>query len=125
MKINITIEIDDEELKKFMTEEKQEKIAENSVSQYARWFGEESIKWVNNLDCNLAYLKRAQDYANGLLQLRKKLYLNDVYDMLGLSRTMAGNIVGWDLGKAESDGFAVSYTHLSNQYGMEELTDVT
>ena len=40
--------------------------------------------------------KYTQDrYANDLLKAKKRVFLNDVYEMLGLPRTKAGQIVGW------------------------------
>ena len=41
------------------------------------------------------YLRRQQDYANELLKAKGHLYLNEVYDILGLPRSKAGQIVGW------------------------------
>ena len=36
-----------------------------------------------------------QARANDLLKAKGYLFLNDVYDMLGIPRTKAGQIVGW------------------------------
>ena len=41
------------------------------------------------------YLRHQQNYANELLRSRGYVFLNDVYDMLGIRRTKAGQIVGW------------------------------
>ena len=36
-----------------------------------------------------------QEFANEKLRLKGHLFLNDVYDMLDIPRTKAGQIVGW------------------------------
>ena len=41
------------------------------------------------------YLRRQQDYANELLKAKGHLYLNEVYEILGMQRSKAGQIVGW------------------------------
>lgn len=64
-------------------------------SQYAKFFDETCMCWDRNADYNLTFLRLKQAEANDRLKLRGHLYLNEVYDMLGLQRTKAGNIVGW------------------------------
>ena len=41
------------------------------------------------------FLKRQQDWANDKLKAQGHLFLNEVYDMIGIPRTAAGNVVGW------------------------------
>ena len=41
------------------------------------------------------YLRRQQDWANEKLKQKGHLFLNEVYDMLGINRTRAGQVVGW------------------------------
>jgi hypothetical protein len=65
------------------------------VSSYARFFDESCPSWTNDPEMNVMFLKAQQHYANMLLQSRGHLFLNEVYDMLGLPRTKAGQIVGW------------------------------
>lgn len=67
----------------------------SSISDYARFFDESSSEWKKDSEFNLCFLKARQQYANDLLRTRGYLFLNEVYDMLGIQRTKAGQIVGW------------------------------
>lgn len=64
-------------------------------SEYAKFFDCGCKGWEKNAEINLKVLRCQQDYANDLLRARGFLFLNDVYDMLGIPRTKAGQIVGW------------------------------
>ena len=75
-----------------------EKRDDNHLSSYARYFAPDCPNWSNNRDYNMLYLKNQQTYANNLLRSRGHLFLNEVYDMLGLPRTKDGCVVGWVLG---------------------------
>lgn len=65
------------------------------ISEYARFFDECSSYHKKDPEYNLMFLRRQQDYANEMLKSRKHLFLNEVYDMLGIPRTKAGQVVGW------------------------------
>ena len=67
----------------------------NLYSDYARFFDESSPYWQKDPEYNLVFLKAQQQYANDLLRAKGRLFLNDVYDMLGIEKTKAGQIVGW------------------------------
>jgi hypothetical protein len=67
----------------------------NLYSDYARFFDEASPCWQNDPEYNLMFLKSQQQYANDLLKAKGRLFLNEVYDMLGIDRTKAGQVVGW------------------------------
>lgn len=67
----------------------------NTISEYARFFDDGCTGWDKNAEYNLTFLKHQQNYANDLLRSRGHLFLNEVYDMLGIPRTKAGQIVGW------------------------------
>ncbi len=66
------------------------------ISEYARFFDEwNSDAHTKDPEYNLMFLRRQQDYANEMLKSRGHLFLNEVYDMLGIPRTKAGQVVGW------------------------------
>lgn len=67
----------------------------DGYSDYAKFFDEYCAGWSKDPEKNLFFLKRQQDYANNALQAKGYLFLNDVYDMLGIQRTKAGQCVGW------------------------------
>lgn len=64
-------------------------------SEYAKFFDEYCAGWDKNADYNLTFLRMRQAEANKRLQENGMLFLNEVYDMLGIDRTKAGQIVGW------------------------------
>lgn len=67
----------------------------NLYSDYARFFDESCANWQNSPEYNLMFLKSQQQYANDLLKAKGRLFLNEVYDMLGIDQTKAGQVVGW------------------------------
>lgn len=67
----------------------------NGVSEYAKFFDEVSTNWSKDPEYNLMFLRRQQDWANEKLKATGYLFLNEVYDMLGIPRTQAGQVVGW------------------------------
>lgn len=64
-------------------------------SAYARFFDDGCLGWDKDAELNLFTLHQVQEHANDLLKTRGHLFLNEVYDMLGIKRTKAGNVVGW------------------------------
>lgn len=67
----------------------------NEHSQYARFFDQLSPNWSKQPEYNLVFLQCQQRWANDMLKARGHLFLNEVYDFLGLERTTAGSVVGW------------------------------
>lgn len=66
-----------------------------TYSDYARFFDESCPAWQNDPEYNLTFLRAQQQYANDLLKAQGRLFLNDVYKMLGIDITKAGQVVGW------------------------------
>lgn len=71
------------------------RVAPGEPSIYARFFDEYSSSFNKEPEYNLIFLKAQQNYANDLLHARGHVFLNDVYDMLGIPRSQAGAVVGW------------------------------
>lgn len=88
--VSVSVETKETEVKT-----KSEKSGVETVSQYARLFDEGCTGWTVNAEYNLVYLRDIERWANTMLRCKKYLFLNDVYDMLGMSKTKAGQIVGW------------------------------
>ena len=85
----------DEEGNEVVVKEEVKTMDPNLYSDYAKFFDESNVNWNRNPEYNLMFLKSQQQYANDLLKSRGRLFLNEVYDMLGIERTKAGQVVGW------------------------------
>ena len=67
-----------------------------TVGDYSRFFDERCLGYEkNNPEYNLMTIKRVESYANDQLQAKGHIFLNEVYDMLGMSRTPVGAVAGW------------------------------
>ena len=52
------------------------------------------------------FLHAQQEYFNNMLRARGHVFLNEVYDALGIQRTSAGSMVGWVMRKdGKGDNF--------------------
>lgn len=74
-------------------------------SPYARIISEtSSTAWDPNEDYTTMNLTEIQAWANRRLQKKGHLFLNEVFDQLGLSRMKEGALVGW-LKNGDGDGY--------------------
>lgn len=69
--------------------------ASSRHSEFARFFDESSAYWEKDSEYNLMFLNRMQDWANNRLRANGRLFLNEVYEALGIPTTKAGQVVGW------------------------------
>lgn len=100
------VEITDEKTGKKKTVRR---VGPQAHSQYARFFDEFSSEWQREPEYNLVFLHCQQNYFNDMLRARGHLFLNEVYDRLGIPRSKAGAIVGWVV---TDDGSTDNYVDL-------------
>jgi hypothetical protein len=74
-------------------------------SPYARFFDETSRSWSKTAEYNHMFLRSQQNWANDKLTAHGFLFLNEVYEALGLERTQAGQVVGWKKDSKTGDKF--------------------
>lgn len=54
-----------------------------------------SKNWSPDMAINQFFLRQVESYANEMLRRRGHVFLNEIYDELGLKRTSHGAIAGW------------------------------
>lgn len=75
-------------------------------SIYARLFDDGNQNWRPNPLVNRTFIQCQQSYANDKLRANGHIFLNEVYDMLGMQRSPEGQVVGWVIGgRKKGDGF--------------------
>ena len=87
------------------------------LSDYARYFAYGDARAAEaNADYNSFFLKAQQELANHMLRANGFLFLNDVYEMLGIDKSLAGQAVGWVYDK-EKDDHGDNYV----DFGIQEV----
>lgn len=109
LKYNVTSKNFDEIVVDEKGKEKTEKhtvdiASPNEYSDYARFFDSGCTGWTKDPEHNLIFLKQQQNFANDKLKAKGYLFLNDVYGMLGIPESKAGQIVGWVYNEEEPIG---------------------
>lgn len=111
---------------KEITIEKNDKVIDpNTLSPYARFFDEYCPNWEKDSEYNLMFLQAQQQYANDLLKSRGFIFLNEVYDLIGIPRTKAGQIVGWayDEDNPKGDNYVDFGIYDVNREGSREFVN--
>ena len=70
-------------------------VAAPTVDDYARFFDKTCRHYEENMNYNLMLLRSQQQLANDKLVADGFLFLSDVYDRLGITRTKMSQSVGW------------------------------
>lgn len=83
----------------------EQRVGPDGASMYARFFDEYSTSWNPQPEYNTVFLQCQQKWANDMLKTRGHVFLNEVYDSLGLDRTTAGSVVGWVISKDDGDNY--------------------
>lgn len=89
--------------------ERKIKKGENVMDEHLMIFDKQSREWSNLPEYNLIFLKSQQIYWNDRLKATGNVFLNEIYDAIGVERTSIGCIVGWLL-----DGDGDRYIKLEN-----------
>lgn len=129
-KEQITTTETDEKGKEKKVKKTIEVVGENGLSDYARFFVKgEARAAEGNTDFDLFFLKAQQEVANHKLRGYGFLFLNEVYDMLGIQPSIAGQSVGWVYDKScdENDNyvdFGIREVYRRNPDNPEEYEKV-
>lgn len=119
----VTVTTVDENGKK--KKEKQEVVTVDTViSPYAKFFDETAREWSRSPDYNRQFLVCQQNAANDLMRSRQFdgrhkrgfVFLNEVYNMLGITETPTGAICGWMYPEPGDEEVADEYI----SFGMTE-----
>lgn len=103
----ITEKTTDPETGKQVKTKKEVKVANlgpEGCSEYARYFDSSCMGWTRDMNYNRMFLKGQENFANDMLRANGYLFLNEVYDELGIPRSKAGQVVGWIYDKDNPEG---------------------
>jgi hypothetical protein len=76
----------------------------NKYSMYAKFFDEYSKHWQRDAELNRMFVQCQQNYFNHRLNAYGHVFLNEVYDGLGIERSTPGAVVGW-IKEGNGDGY--------------------
>jgi len=97
--MKITFDVTIEELEKLFREEPNKKHKSGRYpygpDNIKVWFNEGCARRTKDPQYNKRYLQHQQQHLNDLLRFRGHVYLNEVFDVLGLPRTKFGQVSGW------------------------------
>ena len=88
--------VDGEDGKKIKNKvRKLERVSKAIPSIYARFFDESSAEWRTSRDLNAYFLRTVQTHVNDRFRGKGHMFLNEVYDEIGIPRSLEGQMVGW------------------------------
>lgn len=108
LRYNIKTERIEEKVKDEKGEEKTvtktvQTVDPNGIPVYSKFFCEGCKGWDKDPEFNLVYLRNVQRWANERLTRVGHLFLNEVYDALGIDRTREGQEIGWVYDEGNND----------------------
>lgn len=71
----------------------------SKLSVYSVIFDEYNPNWEKDPELNRLFISCQQTFANQRLRAKGHVFLNEIYDWLGMERTKAGAVVGWVISK--------------------------
>lgn len=96
------------------------KMRRDKLSMYAREFSKDTSRnWSPDPGYNQMRINMWQNYANDKLRSKGHLFLNEVYDMIGLERSKAGQAMGWLVD--HGDGFVDFGVFVGDDYMGQEF----
>lgn len=105
----------------------------DGYSEYARYFEEYTRDskgnvvrnncWQSNNEYNIMFLKNQERYANDILRAKGRLFLNEVYRMLGIPESQAGQIVGWVYDEEEAAHRGDNYVDFGLYKSQDSYSD--
>lgn len=75
------------------------------VPPFQRTFDENSPFWNRSREMNLIFLRMMQHQANARLRAFGFVFLNEVFELLGLTRTSEGQLYGWWWNSENGDSY--------------------
>lgn len=100
------------------------KDAKPAASAYARYFNKENTTlWRPDNQSNLRNIMVAQNYANQMLRARGYVFVNDVYDFLGMTSTAAGQMMGWIIDGEDTPYITIDTKEIYNYASPDEAAD--
>lgn len=100
-----------------------EAMKKRGTSMYSRIFDETNPNWSEIPHQNQMFLSSQMTYLNMMLRSKGRVYLNDVYDALGMERSDEGQVVGWVDNSPNGDGYIDFGVWNGSVYdGMEWIT---
>lgn len=72
-----------------------DRIREHEQVRYTAIFDEKSPNWTKDQEYNRLFLLHQQRYLSERLKIYGHVFLNEVFDALGLPRTNTGAVCGW------------------------------
>ena len=69
------------------------------------WFDEFNNNWTRDPVANYLFLKGVQQHMNNRLAVKGHVFLNEVFDALGMERCSEGAVVGWVKHRSKGDGY--------------------